>query len=653
MTDIRGRNPNKKKAARGLRFSKSKAAFILVVAILFGLINKIGCINSSKGDAYSKIVLNHQAYTSQTLTAKRGEITDRKGTILAYSEKVYNLIIDPLAIQESKSYIQPTIDALTSQFPQLSESDIRKVLEDYPTSQYRKILSGLTESEIAGMNAILADTTANPNVKGIYFESTYARRYPFDTLACDTIGFSDSGGGEIGLERQYDSELTGVNGQTYNYVNEDLDSEEATKSPQDGLTVVTTLDYQIQRIIDDYLVEYNNNSPAKGMACLAMNPQNGEILAMSNWPYFDLNNPRDLSVSGEYTQEEIDSMSDDEMMNALNSLWNNYTVSQIFEPGSTFKPITVASALEENLVNSSSTYYCGGAKQVEDYLIKCVAYDHGGHGTLTLEEAIGYSCNVALMDIGEKLGAEKMRKHQDDFGFGSKTGVDLPSEERGLVKDAATMDATDVATNSFGQNISVTMIQMAAAYASMINGGNYYKPHLVKAFENSSGDTVQTVSPVLVRRTVTEETSETIRQYLEDAVNMYGVQEMKVPGYRIGGKTGTAQKIPRSDLKWVTSAISFTPADNPSFLLYVVIDEENGTTGTTNANSNEAQHITRTLYQRLLPYLGIEYSQDVEEAQEKALEKVNAGQVAVSVDSAIDAPDSDTVDTTNAEYEAG
>ncbi|MDD6789529.1 MAG: penicillin-binding protein 2 [Lachnospira sp.] len=651
MTDIRGRNPNKKKAVRRRAYGKSAAAFFLTAVLLFILVGRIGCINVTKGDTYSKIVLNHQAYTSETLTAKRGEIVDRNGTILAYSEKVYNLIIDPAAILSDSAYAEPTIRALTEQFPQLSESDIRQVLADYPNSRYRKILTKLTESEIAGMNEILADTEDNPNITGIYFEATYQREYPFDTLACDTIGYADSGGGELGLERKYDSELTGTNGQTYNYVNEDLDSEEATQPAQDGLTVVTTIDYQIQSIIDNYLVEYNNNSPAKGMAVIAMNPNNGEILAMSNWPFFNLNSPRDLS--GAYTQEEIEAMSEDDTLTALNELWNNYAVSQIYEPGSTFKSITVASALEENLVSESSHYYCSGAKQVEDYLIKCVAYSEGGHGSLTLEEGLGYSCNVELMDIGEALGSEKMRKHQDDFGFGSKTGIDLPSEERGLVKDADTMDAVDVATNSFGQNISVTMVQMASAYASMINGGSYYKPHLVKAFENSSGDTVQTVAPTLVRRTVTEETSETMRKFLEDAVTVYGVQEMKVPGYRIGGKTGTAQKIPRTDLKWVTSAISFVPADNPSFLLYVVIDEENGTSGTTEANSNEAQHITRTLYQRLLPYLGIEYSAEIEAQQTAALEKVNQSKVSISSESAIDSPQSSTADTTNAEYEAG
>ncbi len=651
MTEIRDRKSGKKKAVRRRTYNKSAAAFFLTAIILFVLIGRIGVINVTKGDTYSKIVLNHQAYTSETLTAKRGEIVDRNGTILAYSEKVYNLIIDPQAILSDSAYVAPTIKALTEQFPQLSESDIRQVLEDYPTSQYRKILTKLTDSEISGMNAILADPADNPNVTGIYFETTYQREYPFDTLACDTIGFADSGGGELGLEREYDSELTGTNGQTYNYVNEDLDSEEATQPAQDGLTVVTTLDYQIQSIIDNYLAEYNNNSPAKGMSVIAMNPQNGEILAMSNWPFFNLNSPRDLS--GAYTQEEIDAMSDDEVLTALNELWNNYTVSQVYEPGSTFKSITMASALEENLVNESSRFYCSGAKQVEDYLIKCVAYSEGGHGSISLEEGLGYSCNVELMDIGEMLSAEKMRKHQDDFGFGSKTGIDLPGEERGLVKDVDTMDDVDAATNSFGQNISVTMIQMAAAYASMINGGNYYKPHLVKAFENSSGDTVQTVSPTLVRRTVTEETSATMRKFLEDAVTVYGVQEMKIPGYRIGGKTGTAQKIPRSDLKWVTSAISFVPADNPSFLLYVVIDEENGTSGTTSANSNEAQHITRSLYQRLLPYLGIEYSAEVEAEQNAALEQVNQSKVAISSESAIDSPESSTSDTTNAEYEAG
>lgn len=658
MTDIRRKYPkkNKKKAVPTRAYNKSVLAFFLAVVCLTVLIGRIMYITVSKGSTYSKIVLDHQSYTSETLQAKRGEITDRDGTILAYSEKVYNLIIDPQAILSDNKYVQPTIDALTSQFPDLTADTIRQVLNDYPNSRYRKLLTKLTEDETAGMNAILADTKNNPNVQGVFFEPTYKRVYPFDTLACDTIGYVDSGGGELGIERQYDAQLTGSDGKTYSYVNSSMDSEESTVSAQDGLSVVTTLDYQLQTIIDDWLAEYNANSPASQMSLMAMDPNTGEILAMSNWPYFNLNDPRDLTSL--YSQDEIDAMSEDEEITALNELWKNYCVSQIYEPGSTFKPITVASALEENLVNDNSTFYCGGAKQVADYLIKCVAYGSGGHGMLTLEEGLDYSCNVEMMDIGLDMGAEKMRKHQDDFGYGSKTGIDLPSEERGLVKDVEQMDDTDIATNSFGQNISVTMVQMAAAYSSLINGGNYYKPHVVKALKNSSGDVVQTVEPILVRNTVTEETSAKMRQYLEDAVTKYGVQEMKVPGYRIGGKTGTAQKIPRSALKWVTSAIGFAPADNPKILYYVVIDEENGTTGSTNANANEAQHILRTLWERTLPYLGIEYDAQLAEeqgasAQEESVASAYRTSAISTGDAAVDTPDSATSDTTNEQYEAG
>lgn len=645
----------KKKAMLRRIRKKSAIAFSVVFVALLVLVVRIGMINYTKGNEYSKIVLNHQSYTSRTIASRRGDILDRNGTVLAYSERVYNLILDPKVVLSDSDFKDPTLNALTTYFD-LKRSDLEEILSTRSDSSYVRLLTQLSKDEIAGMKSVLADTKNNPNVKGVWFEDSYLRQYPFGTFAADTIGFaSAANGGEIGLEKQYNNELTGTDGVSYNYIDENLDSETTTQAAVDGKNIVTTIDYGLQSIIERKIEEYNAKLPSKNTAVLAMDPNTGEILAMASYPQFDLNNPRDLSR--EYTEEQLNAMTDEEKVTAMYEVWKNYAVSQVYEPGSTFKSITVASALEENLVNDNSTFFCAGSTSIGGYTIRC--WDRDGHGELKLGSALGQSCNMALVNIGQLLGADKMRKHQNDFGFGSKTGIDLPGEERGLVKDALKMDITDIATNSFGQNISVNMVQMAAAYSSLINGGYYYKPHMVRAIQNANGSIAQTIEPTLVRQTVTKETSDKLREYLYNAVEHEAVNAIQLPGYAIGGKTGTAQKIPRSEMKWVVSCFSFAPVDNPEVLFYVVIDEPDKTEGTT-ATSIDAQDLLVEIMKEAFPYLGIykdpelikQYEEqwgvqilDTED-EKKATEKQTV------TETSVEAPDSDTEDVTNAENEA-
>lgn len=594
------RNRRKKVMLKHVQ-NKTGVAFVIVVAVLLILSIRILMINYSKGEAYSKIVLDHQSYTSTTLPYKRGQIQDRNGTVLAYSEKVYNLILDPKLVLSDEKYKEPTLNALVQCFD-LKREDLENILATKSTSQYERLIKELTDDDIAGFQELKADTKNNPNIKGVWFEESYIRKYPFSTLACSVIGFaSAANGGELGLEKYYNDELSGVDGMAYQYINEQLDAQSAQKAAVDGYNIVTTIDYKIQSVVEKKIRELNEQRPSTSTSVIVMNPNNAEVLAMANYPEFNLNNPRDLS--GLYTEEELAGMSDTDKTNALYSLWSNQCVSTVFEPGSTFKSITIASALEEGVVKDGDTFDCNGFVNMAGYRIECHYVKHGGHGTLTLKGSLEESCNPALMQVGAKIGSAKFAKYEKIFGLGSKTGIDLPGEEQGIVR-GADMSALDLACVAFGQNLNVTMIQMAAAYSSILNGGYYYQPHMVKRIEKSSGEVVKNIEPTLVRQTITSETSELMREYIRGVVEEGTAGAVKIAGYDIGGKTGTAQKQPRSEKKYVVSFIGAVPMDKPQYLVYVVVNEPYGTTGVS-GSTEDARSLFRGILEELLPYMGV------------------------------------------------
>jgi len=599
------RNASRRKIRKSktvLRKIKRKISivFFLVGLLFLVLAARIFLINNKDGDKYSKQVLDHQQYTSTVLPYKRGQIIDRNGTILAYSEKVYNLILDPKIILSDDQYKEPTLNALIKCF-NLKIEDLENIIATKPDSHYEKLLKNLTGDQIAAFKALVADTENNPDIKGAWFEDSYIRKYPFSTLACDAIGFATPlNGGEIGLESYYDQSLSGTDGVTYGYVDENLDIEKTTKDPIDGDNIITTIDFSVQSIIEKHLKAFNTTYGSNNSAVIVMNPNNGEILGMASYPVFDLNNPRDLT--GQYTAAELAKMSDQDTNTALYSLWNNYSVSSIFEPGSTFKPFTVTAALEQNAITTSDTFICKGYQDIPGTKsIKC--WLPSGHGTETLEQTLMNSCNPAMMQIAAKLGAVSFADYQTRFGFGQTTGIDLPGEEAGIVKPS-TMSAVDLASNSFGQNFDVNMVQMIAGFSSLINGGNYYLPHIVKRIEKNNGQVIKSIDSTLVRQTITKSTSDTIKTYLKATVDEGTAKKAKIQGYSIGGKTGTAEKYPRGNDKYVISFMGFAPAENPKFIIYVVIDEpkvskaEIGSSAPVVTLSNE-------ILADLLPYMNV------------------------------------------------
>lgn len=580
---------------------KIYVSFVLVFIMLLSLGIRIFMINYNHGDEYSQVVLDHQSYKTTSIPYKRGNITTSDGTIIAYSEKVYNLILDVKDASSDDECLENTLNALTTYFP-LNRNDLMAIIKDNPKSQYQKLLKGLTAEEISEFSKQMSDDSNK--IKGVWFEEDYTRKYPFNSLACDVVGFaSNANGGELGLESQYDEELTGNNGVSYKYVDEGLDTIETTRDAIDGNNIVTTIDYNVQTIIEKYIAAYNKEKPSTNTAVMVMNPSNGEILGMASYPVFNLNNPRNLT--GIIKEEELSTMTDELKTTALYKLWTNYCVSQGFEPGSTYKTFTVAAGLEDAAVHDGDTYVCKGYEEIGEHTVKCHSYTTlGSHGELTLQQALENSCNPYMIHIIDKLGNKRFAQYEKMFGFGQKTGVDLPGETTGITYDEEKITTIDAATNSFGQNVTVNMVQLMSAYNSLIMDGKYYQPHIVKRIESPSGEVIKENTPVLVRQTITPSTSSYLRKYLETTVSEGTAGGVRIQGYSIAGKTGTAQKLPRDDLTWIASFVGHAPAENPKFSIYVVIDEPFGTTGT-GGSASDSLRLAKDILNDLLPYMGV------------------------------------------------
>ena len=617
---------------------KLALVFALIVLALLGVSVRLAYINKTSGDKYTKKVLAQQDTNSTTLPYRRGDILDRNGTILATSEKVYNLILDPKVLWQNqdkedaeKDCVEPTIKALVQYF-ELDESELRTTLSEKKDSSYVILRKQLSKDEIADFKAAQEDKETENKIKGVWFEDSYIRRYPYNSLACHVIGYTVTGNqGQTGIEEEYSDTLNGINGRSYKYLNEDLEQSTSVKKAVDGNTVVSTIDATLQGIAEKYIgkfiEDYTNKSvegpAAKNIGVLMMNPQTGEILAMAGDVDFDLNNPQDLVGNGYLTQEQVDAMSEEEQLDAKNQMWRNFCISDGYEPGSTVKPMTVAAALELGLVNDSTTFLCDGGQVIVQGQPKIKCAKKTGHGIISLEGSLMFSCNDALMQMGAMIGYDNFLKYQQIFNFGLKTNIDLPGETNNastvFTKD--TMGPVELATSSFGQGFNTSMIQVASAFSSVINGGYYYQPHVVKKILNAEGGTVETVNPVLVRQTISNKTSSIIRQYLYHT--MYGTADAngnnptgkkgRVAGYTMGGKTGTAQKVPRSARKYLVSFIGFAPADNPQVVCYVVVDEPNADSPTTQASSAFAQEIFKNIMKEAMPYLNIPRNAEIPE----------------------------------------
>ena len=617
---------------------KLLAVFAFVLLLLVILLVRIAYINVSSGQKYARQVLSQENYDSQTLYARRGEIQDANGQLLAYSERQYNLILDCDAVNEYEDeddyqdYVDETVRALTENFD-LEESEIRDRISDEKTreSQYQILLQNVTEEQkdayedyvSLDSDRELSDSERREleHVVGVWFEEQYQRQYPMGSLASSVIGFSnDSDDGICGLESYYDSLLNGTNGRVYGYLNENQEYQRRTIAPENGHTLITTLDTNIQQIVQKYIDAFDETygedlddgtakHGAANVGVVVMDPNSGGILAMGTNSEFDLNDPQNLDDW--YTLSEENSMSEEEYVEALNDLWSNYCVSEAYEPGSTVKPITVASALDCGAVTADSYFYCDGGEFITDTQINCD--NIYGHGDESLGDTLKNSCNDAMMQIGFKMGGATFREYQSLFNFGKLTGIDLPNENAGSIHTEETMNEVELATDTFGQGFTCNMIQEATAFSAVVNGGYYYQPHVVSQILDEDGRVVRSMDDLLLKQPISTEVSEIVRGYLETAVQEGTGQRAQVPGYRVGGKTGTAEKFDpdtgvRSTERYLVSFIGAVPINDPQVVIYVVVDEPNVED---QANSTYAQTLFREIATEVLPYMEIYPTEEV------------------------------------------
>lgn len=646
------------KAKNFLRRMKQRLVIIFGIALLFFvvLIGRVIYISLAKGQEYQEEVLDQKTYDSLDIPFERGDIVDRNGNILATSEKVYNLILEPKNILRTDKGKEATKAALIKYFG-MEDAKFDECMQN-TDSFYKVAMKGLEYADVKAFQEY-CDTRDGADVVGVRFEEEYKRKYPNGSLACHLLGYTVSGNvGQGGIEGYYNSYLNGVNGKTYGYLTNDNTVESVTVPAQNGYTVVSTIDLNIQKIIEDNIKEYMQTTGAKKIGVIAMDPDTAEILGMSTSYGYDPNEPmntdalrnmevtvtesteepsteEDSSEEGssedtiEATTEEqkdpekikydfssmtddefqkaIDGLTSDQTYEALDAVWRNYCISDILEPGSTFKPFTIAGALEDGVVKDGDTFFCKGYEIVAEGTSPIYCHNRSGDGTLTLKQALEQSCNVALMQIAKSEGRETFSKYQDIFNFGNQTGIDLSGEGSGLVYDEEGLNPVELATSSFGQGINVTMIQMAAAFCSLINGGNYYTPHTVRQILDENGSIIENNEPELVRKTISKTTSDLMKQYMAGVVTEGTGSRAAVDGYTIGGKTGTAEKIPRNQGNYVLSFIGFSPVENPQIMLYVAVDEPNVESQST---SGAGALLFHAIMEDLLPYMNVYQSSD-------------------------------------------
>ena len=568
-------------------------------------------MTATNGKDYETAVLSQQKHDSTILPFERGKIYDRNGNILATNEKIYTLILEPQNILlQDKKYEEATINALHEYFG-FSKSKLKKTIEDNPYSYYEVYKKNMTYDEVEKFQKFLdlADASAKgvskakkakiesaKMVKGVSFEEDYKRVYPYNSLACRVLGYTSSGNvGNWGIEQYYNSQLNGVNGRAYYYFNEELDQEQSVKGPKNGNSVVSTIDMQIQKIIEQKLKDFDDKIGSKVTNILVMNPQNGEIYACVNVPEFDLNDPFTLTddLNMQLNESGITIPSEDHneqselavqtasgktnterKQELLNQMWRNPCLNDTYEPGSTFKIITMAAGLEAGVVSPGDRFYCPGYKVVEDRRIHCAK--RTGHGSQNFVEGAQNSCNPVFIEVGLRLGVERYYKYFRQFGLLDKTGTDLPGEAGTIMHQKKNMGEVELATVSFGQSFQITPVQLAATVSSLINGGRRVTPHFGVAVLNPDRTEGEKLIFPVKEGIVSDETSKEIREILETVVSQGSGKNAKIEGYAIGGKTATSQTLPRSANRYISSFLGFAPAEDPQILGLCIIHDPKG-----------------------------------------------------------------------------
>lgn len=590
------------------RIGWTMIAFGVVFMILVG---RVAWVQVVDGASLKKAATQQQT-RDNIITSKRGTIYDRNNKELAVSASVEMVTVSPREIQDADS--AELVSRELAEILSLSYDDVYKKVTK--NSSYEIIKRKVESEQTDKIRELKADDDTKEEFAGVRLEEDTKRYYPYGSFASHVLGFTGTDNqGLYGVENAYDDELSGVAGRVIsvkNAIGVDMPYKYEQKfDSQDGLNVVLTIDETIQHFAEKHLEQaYEENLPAKGAFAIVIAPKTGEILAMASKPDFDLNSP--YEITSEEVLASIAALPSDEQTKAkseaLYSLWKNKAVTDTYEPGSVFKILTYAMALEEGVVSVNDTFNCSGGLIVGPHRINC--WKTTGHGHETLKQGLENSCNPVLMEIGSRLGVDTFRRYFSSFGMNSKTGFDLVGETSGVFFAEGAMHEVELATSSFGQTFQVTPLQIVAAVSAVVNGGNLYKPHIVKALTDENGAVVKSYEPELVRKIVSEKTSAIMRDFMEGVVSEGTGKSAKIAGYRIGGKTGTSEKQPRGQDKYVASFLGVAPADDPELLCLVAIDEP---TGDLYQGSQIAAPVVRNILEDTLRYMGVEKTLDGDE----------------------------------------
>ena len=592
------------------RFAFILFAFFAAVALMFGRVLYMKVVHGAEYEAAAK---NQQINRYDiTIPPNRGSILDRNNQVLAISTTVYNVALDSLQLAEvaelSPEEQEKTLTTLCEYFPELDYNTLKQYVtinpetgELYMNNHWKYLVKGIERSVKEELEAM--------NLKGVYFEKSSKRSYPLNSSACHLVGFT-RGDAQWGLEGYYNSYMEGTPGRSFilyngadSVVHQDYDA-------KDGDTIITTIDYNIQKIAEEVVAETAAEWSAKNVAAMVMDPYTGEVYAMAESHSFDLNNPNEIpewETDITYT-ENWDQLSNEEQLNYLNTMWKNFCVSDTYEPGSIFKPMLVAAALEEGVITPNSSFQCNGYTDIGGYRIKCHLVS--GHGNINVEQIMAQSCNMGVIQIANLLGADKFYEYQREFGFGDYTGIDLPGEAAGQLHSKESIGPTELATMSFGQTFNCTSIQVIAAFSSLINGGNLVKPHVVSQIVDADGNVVLQNDTEVVRRVISEKTSAYMRTALKATVENGLAKKLEIDGYSIGCKTGTAEQGSRTnDDLWALSNMSYFPAENPKYIVFTVINQPSDYV----EGVQTPTPMTKKLIEGIIKYDNMEPTQPVED----------------------------------------
>ena len=567
---------------RNKTFNRKKVmiVFVAVFFIMMFLIGRLVYLMIFCSEYYGNKAENlHER--ERDIKAARGKLLDANGTVLATNKSVCTISVIHNQMEEPEKVIAMLVKELG-----ISEETARKRVEK--VSSIERVKTNVAKET--------GDAIRAYGLSGVKVDEDYKRYYPYGTLASKVLGFTGADNqGILGLEVKYDEYLQGTNGKILTLTDaRGIEIENAGESrlePVNGYDLCLSLDYNIQMYCEQAAKKVCTKKSADSVSVIVMNPQNGELMAMVNYPEFDLNDPFTL------VGDNGEAVSAEEKQNLLNKMWRNQCISDTYEPGSTFKIITAAAALEEGVVKLDDAFFCPGYKIVEDRRIRCARTT--GHGAETFETGIMNSCNPVFMELGERLGAENFVGYFKQFGLLSKTNIDLPGEAGTIMHKTENIGPVELATISFGQSFQITPIQLVTTVASIINGGTRVTPHFGVSVQDADGNTVKTFSYETHENICTAETSETMRYLLEKVVSEGTGKNAKIEGFSIGGKTATSQTLPRSDHKYISSFLGFAPADNPQVLVLVVINNPQGIY----YGGTIAAPVAKEIFENILPYL--------------------------------------------------